>query len=395
VTTHLIESMRIERETVWVRPCSAFGSRWLADDFWITYDPRVELDTLSEAVALMPFVLDVAPVAWASGETWVVPELDAVQAESLETARDKLREWYPDNRWEGRLEGERLTAAEGGENGGPDVIVFSGGLDSTYSALSSPPGAVLLLLRGLDIALDNGPGWARVRREADALAGRAGHTLVTAETSLKRHLRRDAVDLLHGGSSGWWGQVQHGLALAGAAIPVAAALGGGRVLIPSSLSRTTQMPHGSAPELDESASWSGGDVVHTAFDLTRHQKLRWLLDRCDEIGPVFLRVCYSGPHGAGTNCLTCEKCLRSALALMIEDRDPLPFGIPLAPNEVERRLRDGFDSGRFERIEALEPLWAELCDRVVEHQGLVSDSFRDWLLAGGSPARGARPVTVG
>ena len=394
VTTHLIESMRIERETVWVRPCSAFGSRWLADDFWITYDPRVEVESLGEAVALMPFVLDVAPVAWASGERWVVPELDAVQAASLPRARDTFRTWYPGNRWEGELEGERLTETAGPASGGPAVIVFSGGLDSTYSALSTPPGAVLFLLRGLDVALDNGPGWARVRREAEALAGRAGHTLVTAESSLKRHLRRDAVNLLHGGSGGWWGQVQHGLALAGAAIPVAAALGGGRVLIPSSLSRTTQMPHGSAPELDENASWSGGEVVHHAFEVTRHDKLRWLVERCDEIGPVYLRVCYSVPHGPGNNCLTCEKCLRSALALMIEGRDPLPFGLPLAPREVERRLRDGFESGTFERIEALEPLWAELRDRAVEHQGLVSDAFRDWLLAGGSPARAAGAVPV-
>jgi hypothetical protein len=385
VTKHLIESMRIERETVWVRPCSEFGSRWLADDFWISYDVSIDLGPLPESVALMPFVLDVLPVAWASGESWLVPELDAVQAVRLRTARDTLRDWWVGNPWQGELDGERLSEWRRERSDGPDVILFSGGLDSTYSALSSPAGAVLLLLRGLDVALDNGPGWARVRRQAEALAARAGHRLVTAETSLKRHLRRDAVDLLHGGSGTWWGQVQHGLALAGAAIPVAAALGGRRVLIPSTLSRDTATALGSAPELDESASWSGGEVVHHGFDLSRHEKLRWLLDHCAETGPVFLRVCYSEPHGPGGNCLACEKCLRTAVALMIEGEDPLPFGLPLGPREVERRVRAGF-SGEWKRIEAVGPLWEALRDRALEHPGLVSESFRDWLLAGGSPA---------
>jgi hypothetical protein len=382
LTTPLIDSLRIERETLWVRPCSAFGSRYLADDFWITYDPGVDLEAMTEAVALMPFVLDVAPLAWASGERWSVPELDAVQASSLPEARDALRRFYPRLlRWDGELEGER-TSEMPSTGGGPDVIIFSGGLDSTYSALSEPPGALLLLLRGLDVALDNGPGWARVRREAEALAARAGHTLMTAETTLKRHLRRDAVDLLHGGSSGWWGDVQYGLAIAGAAMPVAASRGGGRVLIPSSLSRGTLTPVGSAPDLEENAGWSGGEVVHHAFDLTRHQKLRWLLERCDEIGPVFLRVCYSFPQGAGNNCLSCEKCLRTALGLMVEGRDPLPFGLPIAPREVERRLREKFESGAVEPIAALVPLWAELRDRAEEHPGLVSTAFRDWMLIG-------------
>ena len=379
LTTQLIDSLRIEREILWVRPCSEFGSRYLADDFWVAYDDPVDLDSVSEAVALMPFVLSIAPVTWASGDSWVVPELDAVQAASLPAAQETLRRWYPRLPWDGELVGERVSELPA-RDAGADVIVFSGGLDSTYSALSEPPGATLLLLRGLDVALDNGPGWTRVRREARALAERAGHTLLTAETSLRRQLRRDVVDNLHGRDGGWWGQVQHGLALAGLAIPVAASSGGRRVLIPASLSRDSAPPLGSAPELDENARWSGGEVVHHGFELTRHQKLQWILGRCEEIGPVFLRVCYSAPHGAGGNCMQCEKCLRTALALMIEGHDPLPFGLPLAPRTIERRFRDGFDNGTFEDMAATRALWAQLRDRADEHPGLLSPGFRDWLV---------------
>ena len=380
MTTELIDSLRIERETLWVRPCSEFGSRYLSDDFWVAYDPSVDLDDMTEAVALMPYVLSVLPVVWASGDAWSVPELDSVQAERVEGARETLRAWYPGISWDGRLEADRTTSAPAA-TGDRDVILFSGGLDSTHSALRHPPGAILLLLRGLDIALDNGHGWARVLREARALAERAGHTLVTAETSMRRHLRKDVLDALDPTLHSWWGQVQHGLALAGLAAPVVASAGGGRVLIPSSLSRETAQPHGSAPELDEHASWSGGEVAHHDFDVTRHEKLRWVLERCEEIGPVYLRVCYSRPHGAGDNCLTCEKCLRTALALMIEGRDPLRFGLPLAPLEVELRVREGFENGEFEDIAALVPLWTELRERAHEHDGLLSDDFRRWFLS--------------
>jgi hypothetical protein len=394
LTTQLIDSLRIERETLWVRPCSAFGSRYLADDFWVAYDERVDLEAVTEAVALMPFVLCIAPVVWASGDTWTVPELDSVQAGSLPTARATLRGWYPQIAWDGEIEPDRTTeAAPGGA--GPDVILFSGGLDSTYSALTAPPGAVLLLLRGLDIALDNGPGWARVRREARALADRAGHTLVTAETSLRRHLRRDVVDDLHGASSGWWGGVQHGLALAGLAIPVAASAGGSRVLVPATMWEGVSYPLGSVPELEENARWSGGEVVHDGFDRSRQGKMRWLVERCDSIGPVFLRVCYSIPHGAGDNCLTCEKCLRTALALMVEGRDPLPFGFPIAPREVERRLREAIEADAFaDTIETAQPIWADLSARAAEHPGLLSTGFRDWLLADMGGYFAHRPLVV-
>ena len=379
MSTQLVDSLRIEKETVWVRPCSAFGSRYLADDFWVAYDASVDLEQGTEAVALMPFALAIVTAAWASGDTWVVPELDAVQAEALLTARAALRGWYTRIPWDGELEAERTTTALAGA-GGPDVILFSGGVDSTYSALSEAPGAVLLLVRGIDIALDNGPGWARVRREAQALAERAGHTLVTAETSLRRHLRRDVADNLHREGRNWWGSVQHGLALAGLGIPVAASRGGSRVLVPATLWPDAAEPLGSLPELDESGRWSSGEVVHHGFEVSRHGKLRWLVERSDEIGPIFLRVCYSIPHGAGGNCLSCEKCLRTALALMLEGRDPLPFGLPIPPREVERRLHAGVEKRVFESIAPAQPMWAELAARAVEHPGLTSAAFRDWFL---------------
>ena len=378
VTTELIDSLRIERETLWVRPCHEFGSRFLADDFWVAYDETVDLDLVTEAVALMPFVLAVAPLAWASGESWSVPELDAVQRDGLKRVQATMRGWYPANAWDGELDSERTSTSERSSSG-RDVIMFSGGLDSTYSALRTPPGATLVLLRGLDVALDNGPGWARMRREARILADRAGHALVTAETSLRRLMRREVVDTFIPGFFSWWAQAQFGLALTGLGAPVVASAGGGRVLVPSSLSAGTAMPLGSAPEVEEQAGWSGGEVVHHGFEVTRHEKLRWVLDRCEEIGPVFLRVCYSQPRGAGDNCLACEKCLRTALGLLVEGHDPLRFGLPLPGSEVERRVRDGFEKREFEDLPALVPLWEELRDRANDNGGLLSTEFRRWL----------------
>jgi len=378
--TDLIDDLHVEDGTLWVRPVSAFGVPYLADDFWAVYDGDVDLRRLSESVALMPFALNVAPVAWLSGRSWRLPAMDAGQAERLPRARETLRNWYGGAAWDGELVAERLEETPAGPGGGPPVVLFSGGVDSTFAAMTTPPPAVLTLVRGNDIALDNAPGWARVVREARATAERLGHRLVTVESSFRRHFRHDVLDAVDPALPNWWSHAQHGLALVGLAAPVAAHLGSRRLLLPATHAEGFADPWGSDPRLEEHASFGAVEVEHHGFALSRHGRLRALLERAEEIGAVPLRVCYSQVGADGRNCLACEKCLRTATGLLLESREPLPFGLPLAPAEVERRVRAGYSEGRFPATSTTLFHWRDVQAHARDSGGLLSPEFRQWLL---------------
>ena len=376
----LIDELRVEDGTLWVRPVPEFGAPYLADDFWAVYDDGIDLRGMDEAVALMPFVLNAAPVAWVSGRSWLVPAMDRRQAESLPRARETLRRWYPAAAWDGELEARRVQDTAAGHGDGPPTLLFSGGVDSTYAAVATPPPAVLTLVRGNDVALDNAPGWARVVREARSTAERLGHRLVTVESSFRRHFRRDVLDAIDPGLPNWWSHAQHGLALIGLAAPVAASHGSRRLLLPATHGDGFSEPWGSDPQLDEHASFGGVAVEHHGFGLTRQGRLRAIVEKADEVGALPLRVCYSQVGGEGSNCLACEKCLRTATGLLLEAREPLAFGIPLAPDEVERRVRAGYSEARFPSTSTTAFHWADLRERAAEDGGLLSAEFRRWLL---------------
>lgn len=377
----LIDDLRVEDGTLWVRPVPEFGAPYLADDFWAVYDGGLDLRRQAESVALMPFTLNAAPVAWLSGRSWRLPAMDARQAERLPRARQALRDWYGAAAWDGELAAERLEQAHSEADGGPPVLLFSGGVDSTFSALDTPPPAVLVLVRGSDIGLDNAPGWARVVREARGTAERLGHRLVTVESSFRRHFRRDVLDTVDPALPNWWSHVQHGLALVGLAAPVAAHFRSRRVLVPATHAEGFAEPWGSDPRLEENASFGSVDVVHYGFALSRQGRLRAIVERAEEVGPLPLRVCYSQPGGEGRNCLVCEKCLRTATGLLLEGREPLPFGLPLAPAEVEQRVRAGYAEGRFPATSTTAFHWRDLQSRARESGGgLLSADFRCWLL---------------
>lgn len=175
---------------------------------------------------------------------------------------------------------------------------FSGGVDSTYTALQHRAELTqLVFVHGFDT--DENQNALRV--EISQRLGRAADTLGIPLVEISTTLR-DLSDRF----VGW--AFYHGAALAG----IAHMLNSSISIVPATHTYVDVFEWGSHPLLDP--LWSSG-VVHVEHDganVSRTEKIRTIVR--DRQALSWLRVCYMNPDQM-YNCGKCEKCVRTMLSL--------------------------------------------------------------------------------
>jgi len=126
---------------------------------------------------------------------------------------------------------------------------------------------------------------------------------------------------------GWWGKVQHGLALVGSIAPLSYIHKYKSVYIASSYTDHIDIDWGSTPEIDEKITWgSGFEVYHDGYELKRQDKVDLIAAFAVEKNERFrLRVCYSEKR-TEFNCSYCEKCFRTIMGLILNNQNPNEYG---------------------------------------------------------------------
>jgi hypothetical protein len=205
-------------------------------------------------------------------------------------------------------------------------VFFSGGVDSWLTLLANPDVTDLIYVHGFDIPIDEPEVSATVERRLADAAERCGKRLRVVRTDL-RTLLDPCVS---------W-EVAHGPALATIALLLSPVCG--RVLIGSTTTYAELAVRGSHPLHDHLWSTEGCRIEHCGAHLTRTQKLEQVAE-CQDALDV-LRVCWR--HVDRYNCGSCEKCLRTMVALEALgalERCPA-FAVPLDLDAVANlRLSD-------------------------------------------------------
>ncbi|HRP07806.1 MAG TPA: hypothetical protein PLL69_04900 [Gemmatimonadales bacterium] len=267
-------------------------------DLWFEVPDSLPLTSGGEFLAcagLLP--------AMARGEPLVLPEawpLDQVFHDNLERVQAKLIEFQ--DRLKVRLHRIEVVAAL--RAGTPParagaMAFFSGGVDGSYTALSNRERiTALVLLRGIDMQLDNQSLWDRALESANLVAGHWGLPLATVSTNI-RFLG------YHYGLK--WAHTFQGAGLAALAhlTPFE------QTLIAASHSLEDMTGFASHPDLDILWASSVTAVEHDGA-IRRTAKIAELVT--DPVVLSRLRVCW---HDQGYNCCRCEKCLRTMIALRL------------------------------------------------------------------------------
>ncbi len=347
---NIISHVDVHQKKATVFPGTPLADR-MRQPFTLEYDADIDLRELDLSIVITPFLLNVIPLLWFLGGTYKVDSMDEDMFASLEQIKEGFRTLYPNVPWEGRLIPETLTSTSRRKNNTDlsQVLFFSGGVDSTYSALHADPDrTILLTIRGHDIALNNDQAWETVCSQVDNFASSFDFKTERVSANVFRLLRCGDIHKEHPELKPWYGTVQHGLGLSGLAFPLAVYNGWDNVIFSSSIAnKVAYIQWGAHPYLEPRLKVSGIRVVAEGIDFFCADKVQSIVDYCrSKLGQdkPFMRVCLDNMSGnAEKNCGLCEKCLRSIVSLIIKSEDPSDWGfpVPLPLFEVlKERLED-------------------------------------------------------
>ncbi len=291
--------------------------------FYVKY--LSDVSTIPNSIAVIPFLSNILPIAWFAGFDVEIDEVD----EDFFYAQEALKKEFGKRKnLKQSLTGNLIVKQRVKNNlrGNKTAMLFSGGVDAyaTYIRIYDKKPDLITLL-GADIEISDNKQWEEFTNfiENETLLNENRKEYI--ETNLRDFYTYQVELLLT--DIGWWGKVQHGLALIGSLAPLSYKHGYEAIYIASSYTDNIDIDWGSTPEMDEKITWSDGvKVYHDGYELKRQDKVDLIADFSEKTSTKFrLRVCYS-ENRTEFNCSACEKCFRTILGLILNGKDPNNFG---------------------------------------------------------------------
>lgn len=347
----LIKSIAYSKQCITVYPSKQFVNKFLRKDrFFAEYDQPIDLTKFDETVLMIPFIMSVIPIIWASNKTWSIDVMDEDLYHSLSNIKKVFKLFYPSLPWSGALVPERLIKnlplCNQHELNADIALLFSGGLDATTSSMQHHDERQLLItICGSDICVDNDHMWSCVKDRVHSYAEQYGHCSAFVRSNFAllngRHLKTLTPEIKN-----WWACTTQSLGYTGLAAPICAFTGQKRLLIASTRTKECPFPYGTHPLIDNAISFAGITVIHDCSDLDRLEKIETIVTRCkeDDLPLPMLRVCW-GHDRDGGNCSRCEKCLRTMNELLAVGQDPRQFGFSAPIKQVMQITQDYMGDG--------------------------------------------------
>lgn len=318
---------------------------------YVNYD--FPLERIPSSVLSIPVMGLLVPVAWAVGATVVAEAVDGRFVESLRRVEGIMKQMYPRMKTSAEVQCSPIDTPWP-QDGERDCLLYSGGIDSTASAIRHlGPNLTLASIRGApDLRLWEGEFWERAERSLKPFVESIGVDRHVIETNALDVVNFEGLNLALKGTfdHGWWENLSHGLILLSFCAPFTFVGGVKRMMIASSNYQLDNEPWGSTPASDQSIAWGPVSTVHDSYDLSRLRKIKEILApyMAQHPGTVPLRVCTGRRErrlASGTlNCGLCPKCVRSSLGLLWAGVDPASCGFP--PPDFAT-IKGGLISGRF------------------------------------------------
>jgi 7-cyano-7-deazaguanine synthase in queuosine biosynthesis len=269
------------------------------EDYWFEFPASYAGEV---SVTGNPWLACLLPVAVELGETLSLCR--PVDGRMLDAATERMRiwQWWSAAHAPVAVEADVVAPDASPGRHARTVSLFSGGIDSFYTVLrprAAPIDDLIVIHGAFDLMYAKREAFERVQAKLASAAGTLGKTLIPSTTNLlhTRLGRTDLVDISQGSMMG--------------AVPLALERRFSRVLIPASKDLDWHEPWGMHPLTDALLSTTRTAVVEDAYPVRRVDKTAFVAR--SDVALAALRVCLF--TGNESNCMDCEKCLRTAIAL--------------------------------------------------------------------------------
>ncbi len=284
----------------------------------------VDVSDTPQSLAVIPFLSNVLPIAWFAGFTIEVDEIDEDFYKAQKLLKKEFSQRDVPSDFLGGLQAKKIIKNH--IKGTKTAMLYSGGVDAyaTYIRIYDQKPDLITLL-GADIEIKDQEQWREFTDFIETEELLATNHKEFIETNLRDFYTYQVELLLP--DIGWWGKVQHGLALIGSVAPLSYIHQYKSIYIASSYTDHIDIDWGSTPEIDEKITWANGfSVYHDGYELKRQDKVDLISQFGAKTNASFrLRVCYSEKR-TEFNCSYCEKCFRTILGLILNNQNPNEYG---------------------------------------------------------------------
>ena len=343
----------------------------LSSKLFVYYNTNLSADI---SILNIPLISTILPLSWLTRTDIHVEKLDKKYFESMNIIKNEFNRIFPRGRFTAKIKVDDLV--ENRTNSQETAMLFSGGVDSTYTLIKNlrlkPK---LIMLNGfLNFHLDTAYKKYNelLKKTYFEFAKREGFDInfIDANNSHVLNNTRIAHDfyrIIRGTTL--WLALQFPLVLLG--LPAPLSIGQfNRLLIAASEDSTHDYykhPVASQPLIDEKFSWANLNVLHDGF-IHRFAKLD-LIKKYLENHEYQITVCNDPPPDR-LNCSACEKCFRTIAPMVLKGIDPNNCGFEVDKSTFEL-MRFLLESKKFSPL-VIDSFWKNL-------QHLIPNDFEENL----------------
>jgi len=340
------------------------------ESFFVSYNVNVQ--EAPESIAVIPFLANIAPIAWFAGFSIELNEADKDFIEALEVIKNEFSVEYPNIDFScSKIQVKKLI--KNNYVATRSSMLFSGGVDAYATYFRHyKENLDLITIHGADIEIEDVNQWNRVvelNKEEELLKKNSKHYIKSNLRTFYTH----HVDLLLQDLS-WWGKVQHGLALNAVIAPLSVINGYKTNYIASTYTKNIAISWGSTPEIDNSIKWGNTNIIHDGYELKRQDKVDLIINNTREFNhQLNLRVCYSLLN-VSVNCSKCEKCYRTMIGIILANANPNDYGFIISYS-IYDKLLDKFKKGFATK--GFQYFWSEILKKIKEDKPIFIFKNKD------------------
>lgn len=328
--------------------------------FFCEYNENIE--KVPKSIAVVPFLGNIIQMAWILDAKVILDELDNDFFYSIDEFKKGYVEMYPMFRFAGSIEVKHLVKNE--NTCRKTAMFFSGGVDATSTLITHyEEKPDLITVWGSDIDLNDNEGWGNVFSHLQKTSEKFQVGYKTIKSNFREIIDAGLLSkLVKKSNDGWWHGFQHSVGVQTLSSPLAFLCGYKTIYFASTftLKDKGKITCASCPEIDNRVKFCGTNIFHDGYEYTRQQKVGRIVDFSKKTGKKpYLRVCWISR--GGKNCCVCEKCQRTAMALVAEKENPNDYGFSINEKLIMQNLKHNFCISHI-----LLGLWKDIQERFIE-----------------------------